>query len=81
MGGRGSGGAGNKYLGRFSTATDEQLSRARRNLTTAIAREENSLLPGTTYVGGGREFHQEQLEALRGQLSELNREEKRRKRK
>ena len=81
MGGRG--GSSGIYAGRFSSGTSEQLARAERNLSSAIAREKQAIknspagiVPGYT---SQKAEHQATLKALTQQMNELQKEKKRRK--
>ena len=86
MGGRGSSGSGGGssgiYAGRFSGGTSEELARAERNLSFAIAREKQAIKNSPTGKIPGWESHkpehQATLKALTQQMNELQKEKKRR---
>ena len=80
MGGRG--GSSGVYAGRFSSGTNEQLQIAEHNLNISIERERVAIKNSPTEIVRGWEDHKAQhevtLKALKQQMSELQKEKKKR---
>ena len=84
MGGRGaSSTSSGKYAGMFANGTAEQLARAEKNLLSSIQREETAISNSPSMFSkdwaSHKQYHQDQLKALKLQLKELKKEKKRRK--